>query len=139
MNDNSPPTDVLLKRAYAALKGLRAELEVARHSHGEPIAIIGCGCRFPGNCDNDASFWQVLHNGVDAVSEVPGERWNIDEWFDANPETPGKMTSRHGSFLHSIDQFDATFFGIAPREAEGMDPQQRLLLEVTWEALENAA
>jgi acyl transferase domain-containing protein/acyl carrier protein len=104
---------------------------------GEPIAIVGIGCRFPG-ADGPEGFWQLLRDGVDAVREVPGDRWNVDDYYDPDPEAPGKMNIRSGAFLDRIDQFDPQFFGIAPREAISMDPQQRLLLEVTWEALENA-
>jgi acyl transferase domain-containing protein len=94
-------------------------------------------CRFPG-ADNVETYWRNLHDGVDAISEVPRDRWNVDAYFDENRDAPGKTYSRWGGFLSQIDGFDASFFGIAPREARGMDPQQRILLEVTWEALENA-
>jgi polyketide synthase 12 len=104
---------------------------------GEPIAVIGMSCRFPGARDPRA-FWELLRNGVDAVSEVPSERWDLREFYDPNPATPGKMSTRWGGFLQQIDQFDARFFGISPREAVRMDPQQRLLLEAAWEALEDA-
>jgi len=103
----------------------------------EPIAIIGIGCRFPGAKDPE-SFWQLLHNGVDAITEVPKERWDVGTFYDPEPATPGKMNTRWGGFLEQVDQFDPSFFGISPREAERMDPQQRLVLEVAWEALENA-
>jgi acyl transferase domain-containing protein/acyl-CoA synthetase (AMP-forming)/AMP-acid ligase II/acyl carrier protein len=103
----------------------------------EPIAIIGMGCRFPG-ASSPEQFWQLLRNGVDAIREVPRERWNTNEYYDANPATPGKMSTRWGGFLDRIDEFDARFFAISPREAVRMDPQQRLLLEVVWEALEDA-
>ncbi|GAX39733.1 beta-ketoacyl synthase [Tolypothrix sp. NIES-4075] len=104
----------------------------------EPIAIIGTGCRFPG-ANNPESFWQLLRNGVDTITEVPKERWDIDALYDPKPATPEKMNTRCGGFLEQVDQFEPSFFGISPREAEPMDPQQRLLLEVAWEALENAA
>jgi len=103
----------------------------------EPIAIIGVGCRFPGAKD-PKSFWQLLRNGVDAIAQVPKERWDIDKFYDPEPGTPGKMSTRWGGFLEQVDQFEPSFFGISPREVERMDPQQRLVLEVAWESLENA-
>ena len=104
----------------------------------EPIAIIGIGCRFPGGANNPDSFWQLLKQGIDAITEIPGDRWNADQFYDPDPTTCGKINSRWGGFLEKIDQFDAQFFGIAPREAITMDPQQRLLMEVAWESLEDA-
>jgi phthiocerol/phenolphthiocerol synthesis type-I polyketide synthase C len=103
----------------------------------EPIAIVGMSCRFPGAGDSE-SFWYLLRNGIDAITEVPAERWNPNAFYDPKVGVPGKMNTRWGGFLEQIDQFDPHFFGIAPREAEHMDPQQRLLLEVSWEALEDA-
>src|ERR1051326_744965 len=103
----------------------------------EPIAIIGIGCRFPG-AKNAAAFWQLLRNGVDAITEVPANRWNIDALYDADPAAPGKMNTRWGGFLDHNDLFEPYFFKISPREALRLDPQQRLLLEVAWEALEDA-
>lgn len=103
----------------------------------EPVAIIGMSCRFPG-ARSPEEFWRLLDEGVDAVREVPADRWNIDEYYDPNPAAPGKMSTRYGAFLDQVDQFDAQFFGITPREAARLDPQQRLLLEVSWEAFENA-
>ena len=103
----------------------------------KPIAIIGIGCRFP-KANNPHEFWQLLSNGIDGITEIPKERWNINEYYDENPETQGKMNSRHGGFLSQVDGFDPNFFGISPREALLMDPQQRLLLEVAWETIEDA-
>ena len=102
----------------------------------KPIAIIGIGCRFPG-ANNPQEFWQLLSKGVVAITEIPNSRWHIDEFYDDNPDTPGKMNVRYGGFVSQVDRFDPDFFGISPREAQKMDPQQRLLLEVAWEALEN--
>lgn len=104
----------------------------------EPIAIIGIGCRFPGGATTPDAFWQMLCDGVDAISEIPPERWDVNAFYDPDPATMGKTYARWGGFLDQIDQFDASFFGISPREAVHMDPQQRVLLETAWEALEDA-
>ena len=104
----------------------------------EPIAIVGMGCRFPGGVKDPFSFWQMLKNGVDCISEIPRQRWNIKDYYDPNPDIPGKMYTRSGGFIEEVDRFDPGFFGISPREAIAIDPQQRLLLEVSWEALEHA-
>jgi myxalamid-type polyketide synthase MxaD len=117
--------------------GRAAEANQVRPGNAEAIAIIGIGCRFPGANDPGA-FWNLLRNGVDAIREVPAERFNLHEFFDPDPAAPGKMVTRWGGFIEHADQFDAHFFGISPREAASMDPQQRLLLEVAWEALEDA-
>ncbi|MEW9899307.1 beta-ketoacyl synthase N-terminal-like domain-containing protein [Chitinivorax sp. PXF-14] len=103
----------------------------------EPIAIVGMACRLPGAPDLDA-FWALLQSGRDAISEVPAERWDIEQWYDADPSTPGKMATRWGGFIEQADGFDADFFNISPREAAAMDPQQRLLLQLAWHALEDA-
>ncbi|MBV8897398.1 MAG: acyltransferase domain-containing protein [Acidobacteriaceae bacterium] len=102
----------------------------------ELVAIVGVGCRFPG-APNPEAFWRLLRNGEEAIIEVPGDRWDVNALYDPKPATPGKMNSRWGGFLPDIDEFDAAFFSISPREAARMDPQQRLLLEVAWEALED--
>ncbi|BBZ40527.1 type I polyketide synthase [Mycobacterium conspicuum] len=103
----------------------------------EPIAIVSVACRFPGAPDPDA-FWEMLHGGVDAIREIPEDRFDVDEFYDPDPETPGKIYSRFGGFLDEIDGFDPEFFGISPREAVWIDPQQRLMLETVWEGLERA-
>ena len=101
-------------------------------------AVIGMSCRFPGAANSPEAFWRLLENGTDAISEVPPDRWNIDQLFNSDPAAAGKMNSRWGGFIDQIDQFDPNFFGISPREASQMDPQQRLTLEVAWEAVEDA-
>jgi myxalamid-type polyketide synthase MxaE and MxaD len=108
-----------------------------REAKNEPIAIIGIGCRFPG-ANDPAAFWQLLRDGVDAIREVPADRFDQHAFYDPDPAVPGKMNTRWGGFLGQVDQFDPNFFGISPREALRMDPQQRLLLEVAWEALQDA-
>jgi acyl transferase domain-containing protein len=126
-----------LKRALLALEKMQAKLNVMEQSQREPIAIIAMGCRF-ADATSPETFWQLLREGVDAVTEIPKDRWDIEAYYDPDPDAPGKMYVRHGSFIKNVDQFDPLFFGISPREAELMDPQQRLLLEVCWETLERA-
>ncbi len=105
----------------------------------QDLAIIGMGCRFPGNAHNPKAFWEMLCQGEDGVVEVPKTRWSLQRFYNPNPEQIGKTHVKHGGYLQQrIDEFDALFFGISPREAETLDPQQRLLLEVAWEALEDA-
>jgi acyl transferase domain-containing protein len=93
----------------------------------EPIAIIGLGCRFPGAPDVD-SYWRLLVDGRDAITEVPGDRWDRDQ-----VSAPG-----YGGFIDHVDEFDPRFFGLSAREAIRMDPQQRLLLEIAWQTVEDA-
>ncbi len=104
----------------------------------EPIAIVGIGCRFPGGANDPDAFWELLKSGRNAVTEIPADRWNLKRYYDKHAGVPGRTNSRWAGFIEGIEQFDAEFFGIAPREAARMDPQQRILLEVTWEALEDA-
>lgn len=103
----------------------------------EPIAIVAVSCRFPGAPDPEA-FWQLLAGGVDAIREVPEDRFDIDEFYDPDPDAAGKTYTRFGGFLDEIDGFDPEFFGISPREAVWIEPQQRLVLETVWEGLERA-
>src|SRR5437868_12357365 len=102
------------------------------------IAIIGIGCRFPGGVNDTESFWKLLIEGREAVSEVPPDRWNVERYYDAEPGVAGKSIAKRGGFLDQIDQFDPQFFGMLPGEAPYVDPQHRLLLETSWEAIENA-
>jgi acyl transferase domain-containing protein len=126
------------KRLALLCLELKGELDQLRAKRHEPIAVIGLGCRFPGGADSPETFWELLRRGVDATSEVPAGRWDKDAFFHADPEAPGKMYCWRGGFVEAVDQFDAHFFDISPREAVNIDPQQRMLLEVAWEALEGA-
>jgi acyl transferase domain-containing protein len=126
------------KQTLLALRRLKARVEALESARTEPIACVGVGCRFPGGIDSANAFWDLLESGRSAIGEVPADRWDVDAFYDPDPDAPGKMSTRWGGFLERVDQFDAKFFGITPREAAGMDPQQRLLLEVAWQALEHA-
>jgi acyl transferase domain-containing protein/SAM-dependent methyltransferase len=113
-------------------------LEKLERAQREPVAIVGIGCRFPGGVHGPDSFWELLSESRDAITEIPSDRWDVDGLYDVDPEAPGRISTRRGGFLRDVDKFDAAFFGISRREAISMDPQQRLLLETTWEALEHA-
>ncbi|MEV8238574.1 beta-ketoacyl synthase N-terminal-like domain-containing protein [Rhodococcus sp. NPDC077669] len=105
----------------------------------EPVAIVGIGCRLPGGANDPDAFWQLLARGLDGTSEVPRERWGIDDYVGLDREsTIGRVPTRAGFVDVRVDEFDADAFGISPMEARSMDPQQRLLLEVAMEALEDA-
>jgi len=125
------------EKVLRIIERLENEVATLRRAQDEPIAVVGLSCRFPG-AEHPEAYWSLLLRGEPSITEVPRERWNIDALYDADPDAPGKMSTRYGGFLEKIDQFDAPFFGIAPREASVMDPQQRLLLELSWEALEHA-
>ncbi|MRG94790.1 type I polyketide synthase [Polyangium spumosum] len=121
-----------LQRAIAALEKMKARIEAMERAANEPIAIIGVGCRFPGEGEGDEAFWRTLDGGVDAVREIPAERWPAEAIPGQRPE------ARWAALLDDVKGFDAAFFGVSPREAETLDPQQRMLLEVAWWALEDA-
>jgi malonyl CoA-acyl carrier protein transacylase len=128
----------LLEDGLFQLKKTQSRLKALEYAKTEPIAIVGMGCRFPGGIDNPAQLWRILRDGVDTITEVPKNRWDIDAYYDRDPEAIGKMYTRNGGFVNDVDTFDAHFFNISPREAMSLDPQQRLLLEVSWQALENS-
>src|SRR5262249_10080728 len=96
------------------------------------------GCRFPGGATSPERLWELLVDGVDLVTEIPPDRWDQLAFYDSDVNAAGKTATRWGAFLDGLDQFDAEFFGIAPREAERMDPQPRSFLEAACEALEAA-
>jgi myxalamid-type polyketide synthase MxaB len=138
MSGGDPGYDRLLSEALQAIQSLKSEVARLQSATREPIAVIGIGCRFPGNVASPEDFWRLLEHGSDAVLEIPADRWDNDAYYDPDPDTPGGICTRFGGFLPSKDAFDPRFFRISPREAMYMDPQQRLLLEIAWEAAEHA-
>ncbi|EGC29114.1 hypothetical protein DICPUDRAFT_159351 [Dictyostelium purpureum] len=104
------------------------------HTNKEPIAVVGIGCRFPGNVNNYNDFVKVVKSGKDCLTKIPSDRWNADVISRKQP----KLNNRIGGFIENIDKFDNQFFSISPKEAQNTDPQQRLLLHIVIEALEDA-
>src|SRR5271166_290746 len=136
-----------MRSAYSRISGMSAQqraalaeefTKISRIAVAEPVAVVGIGCRFPGDVTGPDSFWELLVQGRNAISRIPADRWDADAFYHPDPLTPGRMTTKWGGFVPDIAGFDAEFFGITPREAAAMDPQQRMVLEVSWEALEHA-
>ncbi|KAK6170827.1 hypothetical protein SNE40_019127 [Patella caerulea] len=101
------------------------------------VAIIGVGCLFPG-ADNVNEFWRVLRNGENHVKEVPPDRWNLEAFYDSDPDVPGKTHVRQAGFVDGYDKWDFKVYGVNEFEARKMDPQHKFVLDSTFMALENA-
>ena len=138
MELNSQQTLSNEQRLLLKLKQATAKIQELQAAAKEPIAIIGMGCRFPGGASTPEEFWDILQNGESAITEVPKDRWDIDDYYVRESDTQGKIHSPYGGFIDQVQEFDAYFFGISPKEITHLDPQHRLLLEVSWEALEHS-
>lgn len=105
----------------------------------EPLAVIGMGCRLPGDANNPHALAQLLKRGGVAHNEAPDSRFHLHNHYDGSNKS-NTMRSPGGMFLENIDprHFDAGFFEVPTPDAIAMDPQQRQLLEVVYECLENS-
>ncbi|QWF78545.1 type I polyketide synthase [Amycolatopsis sp. CA-230715] len=126
-------SEFLVREVTGARQGVATASTVSAAAD-EPIAIVGMSCRYPGGVNSPEELWQLVENGGDALSALPGDRgWNLPELLGSD-----LADSIEGGFLYDVGEFDAALFGISPREALAMDPQQRLLLEASWEVCERA-
>ena len=129
----------MLRNALGAIENLQLKLRQVQSEATQPIAVIGCGMRYPGGVETLDDLRVLLENRVNAVRRVPEDRWDADAYYSPDANALGKIVTRNGGFLDQIDQFDPAAFGISPREAKSLDPQHRLLLETAHEAMESAA
>jgi acyl transferase domain-containing protein len=103
-----------------------------------PIAIVGMGCRLPGDVSTPDDFWELCSRARSGWSAIPKSRFKHEAFHHPNPDKVGCYNPEGAHFLQEdVGLFDAPFFNITEKEAISMDPQQRLLLECTYEALEN--
>ncbi|WP_432040679.1 type I polyketide synthase, partial [Streptomyces cucumeris] len=127
-----------LKKVTTELRTANRRVRELEDRAGEPLAIVGMSCRYPGASSPD-ELWELVASGKDAMTSFPTDRgWDLERLHGADPEQPGTVSTRAGGFVDGIGDFDAEFFGISPREALAIDPMQRLALEGAWEAFEDA-
>ncbi|MFL0800592.1 MAG: SDR family NAD(P)-dependent oxidoreductase [Agarilytica sp.] len=99
------------------------------------VAIVGVSCKLPGGIETKEEFWDFLVSEESAISALPKNRWR---WPDGIEPSSNHEGIDRGGFVSGIDEFDAEFFRISPRESELMDPQQRIMLQLSWQCIEDA-
>ncbi|MDO5092619.1 MAG: SDR family NAD(P)-dependent oxidoreductase [Propionibacteriaceae bacterium] len=132
-----PAANGAVALAAGTIHPQQVEASTPRRQKSDGIAVIGMAGRFPG-ADDLETFWQNLLDGVDAVSEVPADRWDWHAHAPSYPGEPSGIRSRWGGFLSDVERFDNELFHLSERETVLMDPQQRLFLETAWSALEDS-
>ncbi len=125
-------------RRRLALVHARGSCRRTGVQHKEPIAIVGIGCRFPGDVGSPDELAALLVSKRSGIGDIPTDRWDRNAFYHPDFRRPGYLHVRRGGFVGRVDEFDAAFFGISPNEAKRMDPQQRLVLELAFAAIEDA-
>ncbi|KAI1097720.1 putative polyketide synthase [Jackrogersella minutella] len=121
------------------INGHQGSIRAGVSQQREPIAIVGMGCRLPGDSSSTERLWQLLSNGRSGHCQVPHSRYNASAFYHPDRDRPGSINSATGYFINEdIRNFENGFFGISNIEAISMDPQQRKLLEVVFECFESA-
>ena len=125
-----------LKQALLALDEMQAKLDQQARARTEPIAVIGLGCRFPGGASSPRDYWHLLHDGVEAIREVPADRWDVEQVFDRDPDTPGRTYVRRQD-VPRVFRINAALYlfrtEFLRRETETWLNGRHLLLEIPEE------
>ena len=142
--DSSTKSTVISKISLNKLKEPEPPVEslsllpvIDNLNQSEDIAVIGISIELP-QVKTPQDFWKQLSTAKHLVTEIPPDRWQIDHFFDSNPNAKDRSVSKWGGFIHDVAEFDPAFFQISPIEAEFMDPQQRLFLKHCCNAIEDA-
>ncbi|MEU7168141.1 SDR family NAD(P)-dependent oxidoreductase [Streptomyces morookaense] len=118
---------------------MSSEIPPAGAGPSAAVAVVGAACRLPGGADTLDAYWSLLAAGRDVTGPVPPDRFDAARWADPDPRRPGKAYALRGGFLTGLQQFDAGYFGLSPREAARIDPLHRMVLEMAVEAVDAAA
>ena len=108
-------------------------------AQGTQLILLHAGCRWPGDSETPSELWDFLEAQRDSYSKFPKDRINGDAFYHPDGQRPGSFKTEGGCFIQSdVRQFDASFFGIHPKEVLTLDPAQRKFLEVVYESFESA-